>query len=296
MPASLKKLHPITIFVFIACAVSAVLIINDPVLLVISLAGALSFIAVCGGRAMLGKYLLMTLCVSIGVTVINPLVSHRGITILLYLPDGNPMTLESVIYGISAAVLISSTICWFFLVSRTLSSDRIIYLFGRISPKLAMLLSMTLGFAGKLKYRVQEVRASRRAASQDITDGALPQRLKNAGEIFGCVTGWALENSVDTADSMNSRGYGRRRRTVYSPFIIRMSDIVMILIILLCFAFVIYGYFSGRLGFSYYPTFAFSGFDLWGIAVYSSYGIMCYVPLIFVIKEERKWKLIRSGI
>lgn len=291
---TIKRLHPVTLLVFIVCAVSGVLIINDPVLLIISLAAALSYIGLCGGIKALGRYLLMCLFVSLGVTIINPLVSHRGITVLLYLPDGNPMTLESVIYGVFAAVLISATVCWFFLVSRTLTSDRIIYLFGRLSPKLALLISMTIGFSQKLKHRVRDVRASRRAAGRDITDGSIIRRMKNAAAVFGSVTGWALENSVDTADSMNSRGYGRRRRTVWSPFIFRASDGIMTAIVLLCFSVVMYGHFSGQLGYSYYPTFAFSGFSMMSAAVCCCYGIMCFVPMIFAIREERRWKSIRS--
>ena len=38
--------------------------------------------------------------------VINPLFSHEGATMLFYLKDGNPVTLESILYGVG------SVLCW----------------------------------------------------------------------------------------------------------------------------------------------------------------------------------------
>ena len=36
--------------------------------------------------------------------VVNPAFVHQGVTILTYLPSGNPLTLESILYGLAAAL------------------------------------------------------------------------------------------------------------------------------------------------------------------------------------------------
>ena len=65
--------------------------------------------------------------------LINPIFNHEGVTILGYLPSGNPVTQESVIYGICAALMIVSVICHFSCYNEVMTSDKFIYIFGKIS-------------------------------------------------------------------------------------------------------------------------------------------------------------------
>jgi energy-coupling factor transport system permease protein len=37
---------------------------------------------------------------------LNPLFNHAGVTLLFYLPGGNPVTLESMVYGLAAATML----------------------------------------------------------------------------------------------------------------------------------------------------------------------------------------------
>ena len=110
MVKQLSRFHPLSMLAFIVSVLAVVLVINDPVMLLVSLFISLIYIFAFGGRTVFLRYILMTCICAAGVMLINPLVSHRGITVLFYLPDGNPLTLESVIYGAAAVVLISSTV------------------------------------------------------------------------------------------------------------------------------------------------------------------------------------------
>lgn len=296
MVKQLSRFHPLSMLAFIVSVLAVVLVINDPVMLLVSLFISLIYIFAFGGRTVFLRYILMTCICAAGVMLINPLVSHRGITVLFYLPDGNPLTLESVIYGAAAAVLISSTVNWFYTVSICFNSERIVYLFGRLSPRLALLLSLTLGFVPKLQRRLADIRAARSVVKRDFTQGRPGERMKNAACIMSSLIGGALENSVDTADSMTSRGYASRRRTSFSPFRLYARDVVFILTQLSCLAGIMYFYFSGKLDFSYYPTFSAAELTLSCAAAYILYAFMCSLPLIVCMKESIKWKFIRSGI
>lgn len=76
--------------------------------------------------------------------LINPAFSHQGVTILTYFPSGNPLTLESIMYGIMAAFMLVTVICWFSCFNCVISSDKMVYLFGKAAPVLSLILSMTL--------------------------------------------------------------------------------------------------------------------------------------------------------
>ncbi len=72
-------------------------------------------------------------------TPANPAFNHEGATILAYLPSGNPLTLEFIVYGLSAAVMMASVILWFSCYNAVMTSDKFVYLFGRVIPALVWL-------------------------------------------------------------------------------------------------------------------------------------------------------------
>lgn len=71
------------------------------------------------------------------VAVTNPLFSHNGVTPLFFL-NGNPVTLEAFIYGIAIAVMVIAIIMWCKCCSEVMTSDKLLYLFGRVIPKLSL--------------------------------------------------------------------------------------------------------------------------------------------------------------
>ncbi len=75
---------------------------------------------------------------------------------LARLPGGRPLTLESALYGLAAACLLGAVVLWFASWQAVLTADKITYLFGRIAPALALLLSLTLSFVPRLRRRLEE--------------------------------------------------------------------------------------------------------------------------------------------
>ena len=59
---------------------------------------------------------------------VNPC-STMGVTILRYMGD-NPLTLESILYGVAIAVMFGSVILWFSCVHVIMTSDKLMYLSG----------------------------------------------------------------------------------------------------------------------------------------------------------------------
>lgn len=72
--------------------------------------------------------------------------SARGRSVLGPAAGGRPLTLESALYGLAAACLLGAVVLWFASWQAVLTADKITYLFGRIAPALALLLSLTLSF------------------------------------------------------------------------------------------------------------------------------------------------------
>lgn len=104
--------------------------------------------------------------------LVNPAFNHEGATILTYLPSGNPLTLESMLYGVAAAVMLASVVLWFSSYNEVMTSDKFVYLFGRVIPALSLVLSMALRFIPKFKAQMQTVSEAQACIGRDTKTAA----------------------------------------------------------------------------------------------------------------------------
>jgi energy-coupling factor transport system permease protein len=249
-----------------------------PACLAISFALAFSYTVRLGGKRALRFQLLFMLPMMIVAALINPAFSHQGVTTLCYLPDGNPLTLESILYGIAAAAMLATVITWFSCFNAVMSSDKFIYLFGRVIPALSLLLSMALRFVPLFKDQIRRISDAQRCVGRDVRNGTILRRARHGVRILSIMVTWALENAIETADSMNSRGYGLPGRTAFSIYRFGGRD-KKALIFLFCVATpVVLGTLIGKLKFVYYPVIQGVGTDIWTIALFVAWFALCSMP------------------
>ncbi len=131
-----KNYHPLVNFIYFAAVILFSMFLMNPIMLVISLVCAVSYAVVLNGARAVRFSLLYLLPMMIIAAAMNPLFNHAGVTVIAYFPNGNPLTLESVVYGIAAAVMIAAVICYFSAYNKIMTSDKFIYLFGRAVPSM----------------------------------------------------------------------------------------------------------------------------------------------------------------
>lgn len=267
-----------------------------PVSLCSSLAGALAYAACLKGRKALTKSLGFLAPVALLAAVLNPVFSHEGVTVLAYLPSGNPLTLESIAYGGAAAAMLAALLLWFTCLSEVLSSDKLIYLFGRALPALSLLLSMILRFVPRFLRQFRATAEARRGLGQDIAKGSLLQRMGAAVTVFSMVVTWSLESSVETADSMKSRGYGLPGRSAFALYRWESRDTLALGWLTLCGAFLIGGAAAGGMRWLYYPSIRGGGLTGLGAACQLAYLALCMTPVLLNRKEAERWKRSRCSM
>ncbi len=288
--------HPVVQLIFFTPVMLFTMFIQHPVYLIITLLASLMTAISFGRRKALKVFLRFILPAALLVGVINPLFNHAGVTIMWYFPDGNPFTMESMIYGFVSGLMFSSIMLWCLCIRHTLSSDKILYLFGRVSPKISLLLSMILRFLPLFAKHFQEVRGAQHCIGRDVNQGNLLKRIRNTVRIISSVIEWSMENAVDTADALKSRGYGLHRRTSYSLYYFEARDGIMMTVTVLCSTITAVLYFTEQLDFYYYPVISPMTFEVQEISGYIVFCILCYLPLAAHWREEQKWKSIQSGI
>jgi len=288
--------HPVVIFVYFSLAIGFSMFLTHPVCLIVSMLCAVCYyVRLKGGRALrsAAKYALPLMLVT---ALVNPLFNHRGTVILFYLPTGNPLTLESVIYGLAAAVMLVSVLIWFACFTEIMTSDKFVYLFGKIIPALSLVLSMTLRFVPRFKEQFEQVKEAQRGMGKAAPENSPFSKLKSALSYFSIMVTWALESSIQTADSMKSRGYGLRGRTAFSIYTFTERDKGILAWLGLCAFFLLSGFISGNLYWQYFPSIRGMLAEPLTIGLEAAYFGICAAPLAIDIREEGQWRYLRSKI
>lgn len=289
-----KTYHPIVNFIYFVFTIGFSMFFMHPLCLGISLVSGFLYSVMLKGKRAIKKNLMYMLPMLIAMALINPAFNHEGVTIIEYLPGGNPLTLESVVYGLAAASMIISVICWFSCYNEIMTSDKFIYLFGKIIPSLSLIISMTLRFVPKFSAQLKITANAGRCMGRDVSSGSIVKRAKSGLNILSAMTTWALENSVETADSMKSRGYGIPGRTAFSIYRFDSRDKKTLIFIIFLGIYSLVGNIAGGMYFRYFPSMKGADISVFGISVFVAYFLLCICPVIIEIMEVRRWKALKS--
>ena len=287
--------HPTINFLYFGLVLLFTMCFDHPLTRFVSLAGALCYDLYLNGKKAAGftlKYMVPMLLLT---ALINPTFSHEGVTILWYFPNGNPLTLESILFGGAAALMLVAVVLWAACYSTVMTSDKFVYLFGRVIPALSLVLSMTLRFAPKFRAQIQAVSESQRCVGRDISNGTVLQRIKNGVTILSIMVTWTLENAIETADSMRSRGYGLPGRTAYSIYRFDERDRYTLLWLAFCGVTIVAAWISKGFYWRWYPSVKFTPFLPIVIFFHLVYFALCFTPLAMDLWADRRWKQLMKG-
>ncbi|MDR1088109.1 MAG: energy-coupling factor transporter transmembrane protein EcfT [Coriobacteriales bacterium] len=295
-PGSFEALHPVPGFAFFGLVVLLTVLYMHPVMLGVSFCCAAAWaLYLRRGRA-LRFILTLLLPVMLLAAVLNPAFNHRGVTILFYLFTGNPVTAESLYYGVAGALMIGAVLLWFYCYNLVMPSDKLLWLLGRAVPTLALVLSMALRLVPHYTAQAKRVAAARAGLGLGRTAASVVARAREGLSILSVVTTWALESAVGTADSMASRGFGTGRRTAYSTYhMTRRSWLALAFLVLAGAACVVF-FATGAVSVAYFPRFELGGAPLAQAALCVIWCALCAFPLVLDLAEEVSWRSSRLRI
>ena len=288
--------HPMVNFLYFVLVIGCAMFVMHPVFLAFSCLGGLGYYFYLKKWKAAKTMLWMMLPVFLLSALVNPLFTHEGVTLLTYLPSGNPLTLESIFYGLATGVMLVSVLNWFSCYQVVMTSDKFIYLFGKVIPAMSLILSMVFRFVPKFRVQIEKVSASQKCIGRDVTNGNVLAKARHGMKILSVMTTWALENSVETADSMKSRGYGLRGRNNFSIYRFDTRDKIMVSVMAAMGLTVLLGITTKSVSFLYYPMIRMSPNSVWTILVYVSYACLCMLPLFVNVIEDVKWHYLKSKI
>lgn len=274
MTDAFASFHPLIGLAYFAAVIGFAMFLMHPALLAMSLLCATAY------ALYLRKKLWFALPMLVFTAAMNPLFNHRGATVLAHLPNGNPLTLESLAFGAAAAVMLVAVIAWFACFNAVMTSDKIVYLFGRVMPGLSLILAMSLRFVPLFKMRLKEISQAQRGIGQ----------RRNGLRRLSILVTWALENALETADSMKSRGYGLPGRTAFALYRFTRRDAAALAYIGLCAGVVAFGAATGGAAFRYFPTLGGQWAGVRSGATLAAYAGLGLFPLAVNVQEALIWR------
>lgn len=284
--------HPVILFTFFVAVIGMAMFFMHPVFLAITIFSAISFnIALRRERFLKDWKLYIPLFFLMA--IINPIISHNGEQVLFYV-NGNAITLEAILYGVAMAVMIIAVMLWFSCYNEVMTSDKFLYLFGRISPALSLTLSIALRLVPRFKHQLTQIARAQKTIGMDYTSGHIWHRIKCTVRILSILITWALDNAIDTADSMKARGYGVKKRSAFSLFIFERRDGWMLGVIVTLAVISLVGSFRGATTFYFYPALSNVQWSVGSVLIYNTYFALLSVPLAVELKEGLKWRFLQS--
>lgn len=282
------RLHPIVILLYFLLLSVISMIILNPYMLAICFVLTFAYMLASDAKNAVKAAVFMDIPIFFLSVIMNPLFNGKGITILFYSPFGNPVTLEALIYGAASGLMFASVLNIFFIFNRIMTSDKIIFLFGRIMPSLSLIISMILRFVPRIEKKAAELFCVRKCMGEN--DSTKSARIENASMVMSALTAWTLEGSIETADSMKARGYGVKNRTSFSNYRFGKHDAVFS-IFLTAFS-VVFLLFSKSIKTTFFPAVKIRN----SVTEIICYTAICAMPFILRMKDEIKWRYLKSKI
>lgn len=228
------------------------------------------------------------------ISLINPLFNTRGNTILFFVGE-RPYTFEALIYGMSVAAMFTSVIIWFFTYNIIITKDKLTYLFGNIMPSVSLVFTMILRFVPQYKKQLNSMKNARRCIGMYSDEKAIKEKLQNGSSLLTGLTSWSLENSVITADSMKSRGYGSMKRSSFAIYRFTIRDGLYLVLMAVCVVITVLCGIMGGMDYTILPD-IYIGQNKFTVIGMIFYFIYLSLPLMTDIAEDILWIYLKSKI
>lgn len=282
------KFHPLVNFIYFAIVIILTMFSMNPIFLGLTCIASWIYSIVLKGIKGLKFNIALSAPIMLIMTFVNTFFTHNGATVLFYL-NNNAVTLEALYYGIASSVMLISVIIWFSCYNVILTSDKLIYLFGRIAPVLALTISMCFRYIPLLRKRFKEINEGQKCMGRNISHGSFIFRIRQFFKEVSILISWSLEEAIETSDSMEARGYGLRGRTSFHLYHFSKRDIQSIILILLLGSIPLTLCFMGKTDIYYYPEIMFPKIDIMQILSIIMYLVILIIPTIIDVRGKRKW-------
>ena len=288
-----ERCHPAVNLLYFTSVIAGMLTFQHPVFLMISFLCAFVYsVKRNGWSALVFDLALLPLVVAFALYYSS--YHHFGVTVLQKNLIGNSLTLESLIYGLVLGISAAGVMIWFSCVYSVFSSDKVVYLFGRVSPRLSLFLAILLRFVPRIKKEARKINTAQRGIGRGANQGNIFRRLHNCLRIFSILVTWAIESLTTASESMQSRGSVLRGRKAFSIYRFDNRDRAYVILLFACLTVTLMGVSLQQTDMQYDPRIVLPSVTPMSYLFYFGYGILCLMPVVLELWTEYRFRKARN--
>ncbi|WP_043932241.1 energy-coupling factor transporter transmembrane component T [Bacillus sp. EB01] len=285
----MNRLHPLTAFVYYAGALALLILFQHPAFLLAGFVGVLTLNYVQDCFRGLRRWLVFLLTSGLLILFINPLFNERGRHVLFEIGT-HRITLEAATLGAMSALSIMGIIAIFVSYNEIMTPNKLLFLFARVAPQFAVLLMLTLRFIPLMRRRLEEISSVQASKGISLKSGTIWERAKNGMSFIQTLLVFALEEAIQTADSMKARAYGTGRRSAYHHFRFKSLDRVTLLLFVVLLGIAFYGRMNGWGLLAVYPVMEPFGLSIQDRITFTAFLLFIGYPIIIELKGAFGWR------
>ena len=285
-----EKCHPAVNFFYFTTVIAGMIVFQHPIFLLISFTCAFIYsIKRNGWKALAFNIVLIPLVVVYAFYYSS--YNHFGVTVLQQNSIGNNITLESLVYGLVLGFVIAGVLIWFSCVYSVFTTDKVIYLFGKVSPRLSLFLAIILRMVPRIKKEAKKINTAQRGIGRGANQGNIFRRLRNSIRILSMLITWTIDSLTMVSESMRSRGSSLRGRKAFSIYRFDNRDRAYVIGNFACLTVVLMAVMLKQTDILYDPRIIMTPITSMSYLFYIGYAVFCLMPLgLELWTEYRFWK------
>ena len=290
-----ERCHPAVNFLYFAAVIIGMITFQHPIFLAISFTCAFAYsVKRNGWKALVFNLILLPFIAAFALYYSS--YHHFGVTVLRQNFIGNNMTLESLVYGCVLGTVIAGVMVWFSCVHSVFTTDKVVYLFGKVSPRFSLFLSILLRMVPRVKKEAKRINTAQQGIGRGANQGNIFQRLRNCIRIFSMLIIWTVESLTTASESMRSRGNSLRGRNAFSIYRFDNRDRSYVIMLFACLTVMLMGVLLKQTDILYDPRIRMNPITEMSYVFYAGYAVFCLMPLGLELWTVYRFRKARNAL
>ena len=289
-----ERCHPAVNFIYFSAVMTGTRLFQHPVFLAISFLCAFAYsVKRGGGRSAVFNIALLPLVAAFALYYSS--YHHFGVTVLRQNLIGNNMTLESLVYGFVLGLMVAGELIWFSCVHSVFTTDKVVYLFGKVSPRLSLFLAILLRIVPRVKKEARKINTAQCGIGKSASQGNPWQRLRNCIRILSVLITWTMDALITASDSMRSRGSLLQGRTAFSFYRFDNRDRAYVIGLFTCLTVSMMAVLLQQTDIIYDPRIVMTPITTMSYVFYAGYAALCLMPMGLELWTEYRFQKARKS-
>ena len=290
-----EQSHPAVNFIFFASVIAAAILFRHPVYVGIGFLCAAAYsIRRNRWKAVIFDLLLLPLIVVFALYYSS--YHHFGLTRLRMNFVGNYLTFESMVYGLVLGFIIAAVMIWMSCVYSVFTTDKVVYLFGVLSPRFSLYFAVLLRLVPRIKQEAHRINMAQQGIGRGTNQGSFPRRCINWIRIFSMMITWTIGALITASDSMRARGSILRGRTAFSIYRFDNRDRAYVVTMFSFMTLIAMAVLLRQTRFVYDPRILWVKPTVMSYVFYIAYAAFCLMPLALELWTEYSFRKARKEV